>query len=97
MSSKRNFAASLGLAALIFYLGANAFTGEDGLISFFGLQAREAKLKTRLHGLEQRRALLADRVARLRPDSLDLDFLEERARALLAARRPGEHTMAYVQ
>ena len=41
-------------------------------------------------GLAIERAQLAVRTARLKPESLDLDYLDEKARALLAAGEPGE-------
>lgn len=78
------------LAALILYLGANVLTGQDGLVSWFRLQAQERVLLQQRAALQERRVQLLDRVGRLRPESLDLDYLEERARVLLAARRPGE-------
>lgn len=90
MSGDRSLGASVLLAALILYLGANVLTGQDGLVSWFRLQAQERVLLQQRAALQERRVQLLDRVGRLRPESLDLDYLEERARVLLAARRPGE-------
>jgi len=95
MSGQRFPAASVVLAALILYLGANALTGQDGLVRYFALQAHERALLAEQTALQQRRALLLDRVSRLRPESLDLDYLEERARIWLAARRPDEITATF--
>jgi cell division protein FtsB len=77
---------SLGLGAAILYLGAHAVTGPQGLAAYVDLQARERALELQLDELSQERAALEARAARLKPESLDRDFLDERARALL-----GEH------
>lgn len=93
--AQNGFVASLGLATVIIYLAANTVLGEDGLVSFIGLQARERALETQLARLESIRDRLEDRAARLRPQTLDGDYLEERARVLLGARRAEEFTYAY--
>lgn len=93
--AQNGFVASLGLAAVIIYLAANTVLGEDGLVSFIGLQARERALETELARLEDIRDCLEDRAARLRPQTLDGDYLEERARVLLGAQRAEEFTYAY--
>ena len=73
------------LGAAILYLGANAVTGHQGLLSYVDLQAREHQLADRLATLKQQRLQLEARAARLKPGSLDLDYLDERARVELAA------------
>lgn len=93
--AQNGFVVSLGLAAVILYLAANTVVGEDGLVSFVGLQARERVLQAELARLKLLRDRLEDRAARLRPQTLDGDYLQERARVLLAARQPGEFTYAY--
>ena len=93
--AQNGLVASLGLAAVIIYLAANTVLGEDGLVSYVGLQAREHELQSELASLMAQRDSLEDRAARLRPATLDRDYLEERARVLLAARRPGEMALAY--
>jgi cell division protein FtsB len=76
---------SLGLGAAILYLGAHAVTGRQGLVAYVDLQAQERALETRLAALDEERAQLEARAARLRPETLDLDYLDERARITLAA------------
>ncbi len=93
--AQNGFVASLGLAAVIIYLAANTVLGEDGLVSFVGLQARERALQADLARLVSLRDRLEDRAARLRPQTLDGDYLEERARVLLGAVKPGEIILAY--
>jgi cell division protein FtsB len=78
-------ALSLGLGAAILYLGAHAVTGRQGLVAYVDLQAQERALESRLATVERERAQLEARAARLRPETLDLDYLDERARITLAA------------
>jgi cell division protein FtsB len=78
-------ALSLGLGAAILYLGAHAVTGRQGLVAYVDLQAQERVLEQRVSSLEGERAQLEARAARLRPETLDLDYLDERARITLAA------------
>jgi cell division protein FtsB len=78
-------ALSLGLGAAILYLGAHAVTGRQGLVAYVDLQAQEHVLEQRVSSLEEERAQLEARAARLRPETLDLDYLDERARITLAA------------
>ncbi|MBL8532167.1 MAG: septum formation initiator family protein [Hyphomonadaceae bacterium] len=73
------------LGGAIIYLGAHAVTGRQGLIAYVDLQAQERSLEQRLDRLEGQRAALEARAARMRPESLDLDYLDERARVTLAA------------
>jgi cell division protein FtsB len=84
--AKRGAAAlSLGLGAAILYLGAHAVTGRQGLVAYVDLQAKERALEAHVAALEAERERLEARAARLRPETLDLDYLDERARITLAA------------
>ena len=76
---------SIGLGAAILYLGAHAVTGRQGLLAYVDLQAQERTLEARLGELQTERAALESRAARLSLRTLDLDYLDERARVLLAA------------
>lgn len=76
---------SIGLGAAILYLGAHAVTGHQGLLAYVDLQAQEHALEQRVDALEDERAALEARAARMRPETLDLDYLDERARLTLAA------------
>ena len=76
---------SIALGLAILYLGAHAVTGRQGLVAYARLQAQERALEQRAAALEREQAALEARAARLRPGSLDLDYLEERARVTLAA------------
>jgi cell division protein FtsB len=85
MSKHSGAALSIGLGAAILYLGAHAVTGRQGLVAYVDLQAQERVLESRVAALESERAALEVRAARLAPATLDRDYLEERARVLLAA------------
>jgi cell division protein FtsB len=76
---------SIGLGAAILYLGAHAVTGHQGLLAYVDLQAQEHVLEQRVEALEEERAALEARAARMRPETLDLEYLDERARLTLAA------------
>ncbi len=85
---------SIGLGAAILYLGAHAVTGRQGLLAYVDLQAQERTLNERLAELSVEQAALKARAARLSPKTLDLDYLDERARVLLAAGGEGEIVFA---
>ena len=85
MGKHGSAALSIGLGAAILYLGAHAVTGRQGLVAYVDLQAQERALEGRIAALEEERAELEARAARLRPETLDLDYLDERARITLAA------------
>ncbi len=93
MASKGSAALSLGLGAAILYLGAHAVTGRQGLVAFVGLQAQERALTGQLTSLQTEQAALEVRAGRLKESSLDLDYLDERARVLLAA--GDEHELVF--
>jgi len=91
MSKQGSAALSIGLGAVILYLGANAVTGHQGLAAYVDLQAQERTLEHRVDQLEHERVALEARAARLRPGrSFDEDYLAERARVTLAAGDPDE-------
>ena len=85
MATQTSPALSIALGAAILYLGAHALTGRQGLVAFVELQEQERALEQRVAALEIERIGLEARAARLRPATLDLDYLDERARITLAA------------
>ncbi len=84
MAKQGAAALSIGLGVAILYLGAHAVTGRQGLVAYVGLQAQERVLEERVAGLALEKAELATRAARLAAATLDRDYLDERARVLLA-------------
>jgi cell division protein FtsB len=81
------------LAALVIgYFGVNAFTGNHGLRARQDLDQQITELNTELKALRTERANWERRVSLLRPESIDADMLDERARALLNYVDPRELT-----
>ena len=79
----------LGALALV-YFGFHAVQGERGLLAWVKYSHQVELAETELAALTERRATLEHRVALLRPDSLDLDLLDERSRAVLNLAHPDE-------
>ena len=81
------------LAALIFYFGFQALTGDRGILAWTDrdetLAARTAELKR----LQAERADLEVRARLLRDGSLSKDLLEERARSLLGLSDPRDYVI----
>jgi len=78
-------ALNIVLGGAIVYLATHAVTGRQGLLAYVDLQAQERVLETRVSALEVEQSALEARAARMRPETLDLDYLDERARITLAA------------
>lgn len=94
MAKQGGAALSMVLGATILYLAGNAVSGQQGLLAYVDLQEQEQELTQRLASLEAERGSLEARAARLRPETLDLDYLDERARITLAAGDPDEIVFA---
>ena len=73
----------VGVALLIGYFWANAYTGNHGLRAKQDLDLTIAQLTVEVTALKAERATWERRVGLLRSESLDPDMLDERARALL--------------
>jgi cell division protein FtsB len=72
------------MAALaIAYFGVNAFTGNHGLRARQDLDLQIAQLGQELTALKAERAVWERRITLLKPEGIDPDLLDERARALL--------------
>ena len=72
------------------YFGYHAVEGDRGLIAWHRITAEIADAEARLDEISKERQTLEHRVSLLRPDNLDPDMLEERARAILNLSRPDE-------
>jgi cell division protein FtsB len=70
-------------ALLIGYFGANAYTGDHGLRAREELDRQIAALTTELAQATTERDMWERRVRLLKPESVDPDMLDERARSLL--------------
>ncbi len=72
------------------YLIYSGVQGDRGLLAWIQRGQDVAVAEQRLADQSVQRDALAHRVALLRPESLDLDLLDERARAVLNLVRPSE-------
>ncbi len=86
------------LAALVIgYFGINAYSGKHGLRARQDLDQQIAQLNGELAALRAERASWERRVSLLKPESIDPDMLDERARALLNYADPRELTLRLEQ
>jgi cell division protein FtsB len=86
----RHIAPQVIAACLVGYFVFHAVHGERGLLAYLRLQQELAQAKAVQSELSAQRAEMRHRVSLLRPDSLDPDMLEERARRVLNFARPDE-------
>jgi cell division protein FtsB len=70
--------------------GYHGLQGDHGLFALMRLEAREETLATELAALRADRASMENLVLRLSPSYLDLDLVDERARAVLGHMRADE-------
>lgn len=77
-------------AAAVAYFGFHMVQGDRGLIAWWHLNQEIAKAEATLQQVSAERIELEHRVSLLRPDSLDPDMLEERARLMLNVGRADE-------
>jgi cell division protein FtsB len=75
---------------LLAYFGYHAVEGDYGHHALQKLKSREADLSDQLARLKDERRALDRRVALMRPESLDPDMIEERARRTLNVARAGD-------
>jgi cell division protein FtsB len=94
---RRTILTALGLylfaAAFIGYFGMNAYSGNHGLRAQKDLEQQLVAMQRELDGLKAERNGWERRVALLRPDRIDPDMLDERARALLGLVDPRDLTL----
>ena len=76
--------------ALTGYFGFHAFHGDHGVFAKLRLERQIETLKKELDLVRVERQTIERRVALLRPESLDPDMLEERARETLNWVHPDE-------
>jgi len=87
--SRQVFLPVMGVC-LIAYFAYHTVQGERGLFALHQLGQEVARAEATLSALKQRRLQMAHRVSLLRPDNLDPDMLEERARTVLHLIRDDE-------
>ena len=86
----RHTAGPLLVACIVTYLGYHAIQGQRGIVAWLqlGQQIEQTRAALAVSRAEER--WLAHRVALLRPDGLDPDMLDERARAVLNLAHPDD-------
>ena len=82
------------MAALV-YFGYHAVQGERGLLSWLRLTQQIAVAEAELDLLSAERRQLEHRARLLRPEGLDPDLLDERARLILGLAHPNELIILY--
>lgn len=86
------------IAALVIgYFGVNAYSGNHGLRAKQDLDQQIAQLSGELATLKAERASWDRRVSLLKPESIDPDMLDERARSLLNYADPRDLTLRLKQ
>ena len=86
----RQIAPQVVFACIAGYFAYHAVQGERGLLAYVQLQHQLEQAKAVNQELDGQRAELEQKVKLLRPDSLDPDMLEERAREVLNYAREDE-------
>jgi cell division protein FtsB len=72
------------------YFAYSALSGEQGLARWTELQKKERELELELSNILAEKNEIRLRIGRLRPETLDLDYIEEIARERLAYAREDE-------
>jgi len=94
MNALKRFMLLSGFVLASVYLGYHAWTGEQGLRNHMIIKAEIAETRAELSQVRTRRLAMEDRVARLNDrgegPGVDVDYLEERARAVLRFAHPDE-------
>jgi len=89
----RRHAFSAVMVLMIGYLSAKLLAGDQGILRYRELQAEKQEAMQTLTLVMEDRMSLEYRVQRMRPDSLDLDLLEEEAKSMLGLARPDERVI----
>ncbi|MFN3615590.1 MAG: FtsB family cell division protein [Rubrimonas sp.] len=91
----RFFDALFGFAILagVANFGYHALQGDHGVFAVIAIKAEERALRAELQRVSAERAELENRTQRLSEAFLDLDLLDETARAQLGLMRPDEATL----
>lgn len=77
-------------AGLVAYFTIHAVQGQHGLLAWVQVAQQIERVRTDLAVAQAARAALEQKVALLRPDTLDRDMLDEQVRRVLGYVRPDE-------
>ena len=89
-SRRRKLLLPLGAVAVMAYFGYHSFNGDYGIWSRDRMNREAIGLEAELESLKAQRLALQERSRLLRPDSLDPDMIDERARSNLNVLQPDE-------
>ena len=89
----RHTVVTLAFFAIFAYFSYHLIHGDSGYFANKGLQKKLVTAEQKLAQKKTDREKLENRVKRLRPDSLDLDMLDERARVTLGFMKPQERVL----
>jgi cell division protein FtsB len=78
---------------IVAYFVYGTVQGDRGLFAYFSMSQELTRAQNTLNDLRRTRLGLEQRVALLRPESLDLDLLEERARIVLDFVNPDDFVL----
>ena len=65
---------------IILYLFYFLINGERGIISYYKIKSQNNSYQTHLEDLNKKNNFLIDKISRLQPNTLDLDYLDEKVR-----------------
>ena len=80
---------------LFLYLVYFLINGQRGIISYFKLKKINTIYSKELNNLEYQNIALEDKIRRLQPNTLDLDYLEERLRKNIGLLKNNEITVVF--
>tara|TARA_Y100000590_G_C15067965_1_gene768907 strand:+ start:106 stop:417 length:312 start_codon:yes stop_codon:yes gene_type:complete len=80
---------------LFLYLMYFLINGQRGIISYFKLKKINTIYSKELNNLEYQNIALEDKIRRLQPNTLDLDYLEERLRKNIGLLKNNEITVVF--
>jgi cell division protein FtsB len=86
---RKNLVTLIGMG-LFMYFSYHLVQGERSYIRYISLNQSIAELTQKSSEMQKERHDLENRVAMMRPGSINRDLLEERARVVLGFRREGE-------
>ncbi len=80
---------------IVLYFVGHGVLGERGFVALSQIEYQISDAKSDLKKLQTERQKLEARTKLLRPDGLDLDMLDERARATLGYTKPNDYVILY--
>ena len=91
----KHFCITAACAVIAIYFVVHSVTSERGLITLSNTEFQLSKANLELEEAMLERKKLEARTRLLRQESLDLDLLDERARATMGYTKPNEYVIIY--